>query len=136
MAILVTLVLLLPDVYLLVRHQPAKAVGILMAMHLAIGLVTYNALVRIAPAGAAQRMGLASDGGLAGPAPPEQRGECRRLTTCSVAGVQLVDHVGVVLADHRPPDLKRRRQLPGGRRQVVGEDPELADAVRVRTLSR
>jgi hypothetical protein len=49
-AILVTLVLLLPDLYLLLRHQPAAAVGILVVMHLAIGLVTYNALVRIAPA--------------------------------------------------------------------------------------
>jgi hypothetical protein len=50
LAILVTLVLLLPDLYLLYRSQPVEAVSILMSMHLAIGLVTYNALVRIAPA--------------------------------------------------------------------------------------
>jgi hypothetical protein len=49
LAILVTLVLLLPDLYLLYRSQPVEAVSILMSMHLAIGLVTYNALVRIAP---------------------------------------------------------------------------------------
>jgi hypothetical protein len=49
LAILVTLVLLLPDLYLLYRNQPVKAVAILMSMHLAIALVTYNALVRIAP---------------------------------------------------------------------------------------
>lgn len=49
LAILVTLVLLLPDLYLLYRNQPVKAVAILMAMHLAIAIVTYNALVRIAP---------------------------------------------------------------------------------------
>ena len=49
MAILVTLVLWLPDVYILVKGQPAKAVGVLFLMHLAIALVTYNALVRIAP---------------------------------------------------------------------------------------
>ena len=49
MAILVTLVLWLPDVYILVKGQPAKAVGFLFAMHLAIALVTYNALVRLAP---------------------------------------------------------------------------------------
>ena len=49
LAILVTLVLLLPDLYLLYRNQPVEAVSILMSMHLAIGLVTYNALVRIAP---------------------------------------------------------------------------------------
>jgi len=49
MAILVTLLLWLPDLYILVKGQPAKAVAVLMIMHLAIALVTYNALVRIAP---------------------------------------------------------------------------------------
>ncbi len=49
-AVLVTTVLYLPDLYLLVRGDPAKAVAVLMAMHLAIGVVTYSALVRIAPA--------------------------------------------------------------------------------------
>ena len=48
MAMLVTLVLLLPDVYILAKGQPAKAVAVLMTMHLAIGVVTYNSLVRIA----------------------------------------------------------------------------------------
>jgi hypothetical protein len=48
-AIAVTLVLWLPDLYILVKGQPAKAVAVLMAMHLAIGIVTYNALVHIAP---------------------------------------------------------------------------------------
>ena len=49
LAILVTAVLLLPDLYLLSIHQPPEAVGVLMVMHLAIGFVTYNSLVRIAP---------------------------------------------------------------------------------------
>jgi len=49
MAIAVTLVLWLPDVYILVKGQPAKAVAFLFLMHLAIALVTYNALVRLAP---------------------------------------------------------------------------------------
>jgi len=49
MAILVTLVLWLPDVYILVKGQPGKAVAFLFLMHLAIALVTYNALVRLAP---------------------------------------------------------------------------------------
>jgi len=49
MAVLVTLVLWLPDLYLLVRGQPPRAVAVLMVMHLAIALVTYNSLVRIAP---------------------------------------------------------------------------------------
>jgi len=55
MAILVTLVLWLPDVYILVNGQPARAVGFLFAMHLAIALVTYNALVHLAPVRAGRR---------------------------------------------------------------------------------
>jgi hypothetical protein len=49
LAILVTLVLLLPDFYILYKGQPGDAVGVLMVMHLAIGVVTYNLLVRLAP---------------------------------------------------------------------------------------
>jgi hypothetical protein len=49
LAIVVTVVLLLPDVYILHQGQPARAVAILMVMHLAIGVITYNALVRVAP---------------------------------------------------------------------------------------
>jgi hypothetical protein len=50
MAVLVTLVLWLPDVYILVKGQPARAVAFLFMMHLAIALVTYNTLVHLAPA--------------------------------------------------------------------------------------
>lgn len=53
LAALVTVVLYLPDVYLLVLGQPASAVAVLMAMHLAIAVVTYQALVRLAPVTAA-----------------------------------------------------------------------------------
>jgi hypothetical protein len=49
MAAVVTLVLWLPDVYILIKGQPAKAVGTLFVMHVAIALVTYNALVHLAP---------------------------------------------------------------------------------------
>jgi hypothetical protein len=49
LAILVTLVLWLPDLYILAKGQPVKAVAVLMCMHLAIALVTYNALVHVAP---------------------------------------------------------------------------------------
>ncbi len=58
LAVLVTLVLLLPDVYLLQQGQPKHAVTVLMVMHVAIALVTYTALVRIAPVGdrAARRL--------------------------------------------------------------------------------
>jgi Family of unknown function (DUF6069) len=48
LAIVVTLVLLLPDLYILKQGQPPKAVAVLMCMHLAIALVTYNALVHMA----------------------------------------------------------------------------------------
>ena len=53
LAILVTLFLWLPDLYILYRGQPADAVAVLMVMHLAIAVVTYNFLVHIAPAGPA-----------------------------------------------------------------------------------
>jgi hypothetical protein len=49
LAVLVTLFLWLPDLYILYRGQPADAVAVLMVMHLAIALVTYNSLVHIAP---------------------------------------------------------------------------------------
>jgi hypothetical protein len=49
LAILVTLALWIPDLYILAKGQPAKAVAVLMCMHLAIALVTYNALVHVAP---------------------------------------------------------------------------------------
>jgi hypothetical protein len=50
MAVVVTLVLFSPDFYILRQGQPFKAVAILLCMHVAIALVTYQALVRIAPA--------------------------------------------------------------------------------------
>lgn len=55
LAILVTLVLLLPDLYILYRGQPADAVAVLIVMHLAIALVTYNLLVHLAPVGVRAR---------------------------------------------------------------------------------
>jgi hypothetical protein len=50
LAVVVTLVLWLPDVWLvLMRHESVDAVAVLMAMHLAIALITYNLLVHVAP---------------------------------------------------------------------------------------
>jgi hypothetical protein len=49
LAIAVTLVLFLPDVYIWHQGQPAKAVAVLLSMHVAIALITYNVLVRVAP---------------------------------------------------------------------------------------
>ena len=48
LAVLVSLVLFLPDFYLLLRGDSLQAVAVLMTMHVAIAVVTYNALVRIA----------------------------------------------------------------------------------------
>jgi hypothetical protein len=47
-AIAVTLVLWLPDLYILDKGAPGRAVAILMVMHLGIAVVTYNCLVHIA----------------------------------------------------------------------------------------
>jgi hypothetical protein len=48
LAVLVTLFLWLPDIYIAMQGQPHKAVAVLMAMHLAIAVVTYNLLVHLA----------------------------------------------------------------------------------------
>jgi hypothetical protein len=48
LAIAVTLVLWLPDLYILYRGAPGRAVAVLVVTHLAIALVTYNCLVHIA----------------------------------------------------------------------------------------
>jgi len=45
----VTMVLLLPDVAIWYLGQPATAVFVLVWMHLAIALVTFLALVTLAP---------------------------------------------------------------------------------------
>jgi hypothetical protein len=52
-AFLVTGVLLLPDLYIYLQGQPGRAVSVLVAMHLAIGIITYHLLVRLAPPRAA-----------------------------------------------------------------------------------
>ena len=53
LAVLVTLVLWLPDLWILAHGEPIRGVGVLMLMHLAIAFVTYPALVRLAPEGPA-----------------------------------------------------------------------------------
>jgi hypothetical protein len=54
MAVAVTLALFLPDLWIYLRGSSGQAVDVLLAMHLAIALVTYNALVHIAPVGGAR----------------------------------------------------------------------------------
>jgi hypothetical protein len=50
LALLITVALFLPDVWLLLRHQPVDAVAVLMTMHVAVALTTYQVVVRVAPA--------------------------------------------------------------------------------------
>jgi hypothetical protein len=59
LAILVSAVLLLPDLYIWHKGQPIHAVLFLMCMHVAIALITYNLLVHLSPVQdrAAQRAG-------------------------------------------------------------------------------
>jgi hypothetical protein len=73
-------VLWLPDLYILDLGQPGRAVAVLMCMHLAIALVTYNCLVHIAPVKAAGRPDHRARRPAAGPAAtddPENTGPGR-----------------------------------------------------------
>jgi hypothetical protein len=49
-AVVVTVVLFAPDLWIWHEGSPAKAVFVLLWLHVAIAIVTYNALVHIAPA--------------------------------------------------------------------------------------
>jgi hypothetical protein len=51
LAIAVSIVLLLPDLWILLGGEPARAVGVLVVMHVAIAVVTYNCMVRLARVG-------------------------------------------------------------------------------------
>jgi len=48
LAIAVTVVLLAPDAWLLLRGGPPQAIFVLVLMHLAIAVITYNCLVHLA----------------------------------------------------------------------------------------
>jgi hypothetical protein len=49
LTVLITLVLFLPDAWLLLHHQPLKNVAVLMVMHVAVAVVIYCSMVLIAP---------------------------------------------------------------------------------------
>ena len=74
MAIAVTLVLWLPDVYILVQGQSAEAVAVLFVMHLAIAVVTYNCLVHIARTKPLARKRVPVPAGSPGSAPGQRAG--------------------------------------------------------------
>jgi hypothetical protein len=73
LAIVVTLVLFLPDVYIWHQGQAAQAVAVLMAMHVAIALVTYNVLVHLAPVRARRLTTSRSEAGAGTPPQGEER---------------------------------------------------------------
>jgi hypothetical protein len=54
-AVAVTIVLFAPDLWIWHNGSPAKAVFVLLWLHVAIAIVTYNALVLLAPARVALR---------------------------------------------------------------------------------
>jgi hypothetical protein len=62
LAVLVTLVLWLPDLWILHQGEPIRGVGILMLMHLAIAFITYPALVHLAPGGSPGRRSVLASG--------------------------------------------------------------------------
>jgi hypothetical protein len=66
LTVLVTLGGLAPDAWILYKGQPADAVGVLVLMHVALALITYPALVLIAPQ--AGRKGKVADMGSRPPA--------------------------------------------------------------------
>jgi hypothetical protein len=49
LAVAVSAVLLLPDLYIWHQGQPIHAVAVLMCMHVAIGVLTYLSMVLVAP---------------------------------------------------------------------------------------
>ncbi|MCU1482895.1 MAG: hypothetical protein JWQ19_3681 [Subtercola sp.] len=49
LTIVVTVVGLAPDVWIIYKGQPLEAVMVLVAMHIALALITYPALVLISP---------------------------------------------------------------------------------------
>ncbi len=55
LAVMITLLLWLPDLYLLYLGQSGHAVAVLMVMHVAIALIAYNVLVHVAPVRAPRR---------------------------------------------------------------------------------
>jgi hypothetical protein len=56
-AIVVSLVLWLPDLWLYLKHEPTRAVVYLVIMHAAVAVITYNFLVFGAPLGARELSG-------------------------------------------------------------------------------
>jgi hypothetical protein len=111
-AVLVTLVLWLPDLWILAEGQPLEAVAVLMVMHLAVALVTYNLLVRLAPVRPPRETPeLTADPSAAPGRSPERSLTHARLARAGVAmgilvGVELALGIGTfVVVPYDRPDV-------------------------------
>jgi hypothetical protein len=92
-AVIVTLALWLPDVWLLIKHEPTRAVVFLVIMHAAVALITYNFLVFGAPVGARAERG---DGAVATLSPRTAiKGEATATRVSRGVWVSLMIAVGV-----------------------------------------
>jgi uncharacterized SAM-binding protein YcdF (DUF218 family) len=145
LAILVTLVLYIPDLWLLAKGQPAEAVFVLMTMHLAIALVTYNVLVHVSPVRPAAGQGLVegSAGHGEGTAATRTRGGRHPLITAIVLVVVVVLALTTVLfvwpATDSPHHVDAILSLNGpneGAREAVAVSLAKAGYARVLLFSR
>jgi hypothetical protein len=59
-AVVAMVLLWVPDLWLLMKHEPTRAVVYLMIMHATVALITYNFLVHGAPAGVGEVSGAAT----------------------------------------------------------------------------
>jgi hypothetical protein len=91
LAVVVTILLWIPDGWLLWRGETSKGVAVLMGLHLAIALVTYNVVVHLAPVRAAAPGELVREG------PPGMTDRTvRRLWSAMAALIGLDLALGIV----------------------------------------
>jgi hypothetical protein len=99
MAVVVTLVLWVPDLWLILRGQPPQAVVVLAVMHLGIAVVTFNFLVRLAPVRSRASAGhLTRDPTTKGERPTEPGGTVFSTTTIRRVAIAMASLVGLEFA--------------------------------------
>jgi hypothetical protein len=86
-AVVVTLALWVPDVWLLIKHEPTPAVVFLVIMHATVALITYNLLVFGAPVGA---RAIADAGAVATPRATALEGDATATRVSRVMWVALM----------------------------------------------
>jgi hypothetical protein len=91
-AVVVTLALWVPDVWLLIKHEPTRAVVFLVIMHATVALITYNFLIFGAPVGASAVTGT---GAVATRVPRADEGDATATRVSRAVWVSLMIAVGV-----------------------------------------